>query len=57
MASQKAIKTRLEQIKQRAAEENARSTSRSNAPTGWDLAEEAAGLALELADKTQGRRK
>jgi hypothetical protein len=57
VASQKAIRTRLEQIKARAAEENARSTSRSNAPTGWDLAEEAAGLALELAEKTQGRRK
>jgi hypothetical protein len=57
VASQKAIRERLEQIKERAAEENARSTSRSNAPTGWDLAEEAAGLALELAEKNQGRRK
>jgi hypothetical protein len=57
VASQKAIRERLEQIRARAAEENARSTTRSNAPTGWDLAEEAAGLALELAEKTQGRRK
>jgi hypothetical protein len=57
VATQKAIRERLEQIKARAAEENARSTSRSNAPTGWDLAEEAAGLALELADRKQGRGK
>jgi hypothetical protein len=57
VASQTAIRERLEQIRARAAEENARSTTRSNAPTGWDLAEEAAGLALELAEKTQGRRK
>jgi hypothetical protein len=53
VASQKAIRERLEQIKARAAEENARSTTRSNAPTGWDLAEEAAGLALKLTTTTK----
>lgn len=51
MASQKQIKERLEQIKARAAEENARTSTRSSAANGWDLAEEAAGLALELADR------
>lgn len=50
MASKKQIRQRLEQIKERAAEENQRSTSRSSVPTGWDFAEEAAGLGLELAD-------
>jgi hypothetical protein len=51
MASKKAIQARLEQIKERASQENANQKTRSKAPTGWDLAEEAAGLALELLEK------
>lgn len=46
---QKRIRARLEQIKARAAEENARSKTKGGV-TGWDLAEEAAELGLELAD-------
>jgi hypothetical protein len=47
-AKVKRVRERLERIKQLAAEMNA--ASRSTAITGSDLAEEAAGLGLELAD-------
>jgi hypothetical protein len=54
MASAKAkqIRERLEQIKFRAAEINAAEDKRgrSNAVSAADLAEEAAGLGIELAD-------
>jgi hypothetical protein len=50
-AKQKRIKARLEQIQQRASEENARSSTRSRAVTMADLAEEAAGLGLQLLDE------
>jgi hypothetical protein len=51
MASGKAkqIRERLEQIKARAAEMNATTKTKAGV-TGADLAEEAAGLGLELAD-------
>jgi hypothetical protein len=51
---QKRIRERLEQIKQRASEENARQTSKANAVTMTDLAEEAAGLGLELLNEKEG---
>lgn len=50
MASKKAIQERLEQIKERAAQENANAKTKGGV-TGWDLAEEAAGLALELLER------
>jgi hypothetical protein len=49
-AKQKRIKERLEQIKARAAEMNAQQTAKG-AVTGADLAEEAAGLGLELLEE------
>lgn len=49
-AKAKRIQARLEQIKDRAAEMNASQTTRSSGVTAGDLAEEAAGLGLELAD-------
>jgi len=48
-AKEKRIRERLEQIKERAAEENTRGT-RSGGVTMGDLAEEAAGLGLELLE-------
>ncbi len=47
-AKEKRIVQRLEQIKERAAEENARQQTRAGVTMG-DLAEEAAQLGLELA--------
>ena len=49
-AKQKRIKQRLEQIKQRAAEMNAQQQTRTAGVTAADLAEEAAGLGLELLE-------
>jgi hypothetical protein len=51
-AKSKQLRERLEQIKARAAELNAAEgkKGRSSAVTAGDLAEEAAGLGLELAD-------
>jgi len=48
-AKSKRIRERLEQIKFSAAEMNA-ATKTKGGVTGADLAEEAAGLGLELAD-------
>jgi hypothetical protein len=48
-AQVKRIRERLEQIKVRASEENAKAKTGSGV-TGHQLAEEAAGLGLELAD-------
>lgn len=53
--SAKAIRERLEQIKARAAEMNAEQKTKGGV-SGSDLAEEAAGLGLELADLL-GKRK
>jgi hypothetical protein len=52
MASPKVnrIRDRLEQIKARAAEMNSQSKTKGGV-TGSDLAEEAAGLGLELLEK------
>ncbi len=47
-AKEKRIVQRLEQIKERAAEENARQQTKGGVSMG-DLAEEAAQLGLELA--------
>lgn len=47
-AKEKRIVERLEQIKARASEENARTVTKAGVTMG-DLAEEAAGLGLELA--------
>lgn len=49
-AKQKRIRERLEQIKERAAEMNAQQKTKG-AVTGSDLAEEAAGLGLELLEE------
>jgi len=49
-AKVKRILERLEQIKARAAEMNAQQTTKTAGITDADLAEEAAGLGLELAD-------
>jgi len=48
-AKAKRIVVRLEQIKERASEMNAAQNTKGGV-TGADLAEEAAGLGLELAD-------
>jgi hypothetical protein len=48
-AKVKRIRERLEQIKSRASEMNAEQVTKGGV-TGSDLAEEAAGLGLELAD-------
>lgn len=48
-AKEKRIVERLEQIKAQASEANAAMTTKGGI-TGHDLAEEAAGLGLELAD-------
>ena len=49
-AKQKRIRERLEQIKVRASEMNAASQNKGGV-SGADLAEEAAGLGLELLDE------
>jgi hypothetical protein len=49
MASKKALKERLEQIKARASEENGR--AKDKGPSGYTLAEEAAELGLEALEK------
>ena len=49
-AKQKRIKERLEQIKARASEMNAALKTKGGV-TGADLAEEAAGLGLELLEE------
>lgn len=49
-ANEKRIKARLEQIKDRAAQMNADQKKKSAAVTGADLAEEAAGLGLQLLE-------
>lgn len=53
---QKRIRDRLEQIKQRAAEENAHASFKTSTSvvTMADLAEEAAGLGLELLNEKEG---
>ena len=56
-AKEKRIIARLEQIKTRAAEMNAQQKTRSSAVIGADLAEEAAGLGLELHDLMKGGKK
>ena len=48
-AKEKRIRERLEQIKARASEMNAASSTKGGI-TGADLAEEAAGLGLDLLD-------
>lgn len=50
MASKKAVIERLEQIKQRASQEAANAKDKSGV-SGWNLAEEAAELALEQLEK------
>lgn len=57
-AKQKAIRARLEEIKTAASSMNASKTSSNRAfVTGSDLAEEAASLALELADLLESKGK
>lgn len=53
-AKEKRIRDRLEQIRQQASEANA-ATETKGGVTGHDLAEEAAGLGLELADIVTGK--
>ena len=51
-AKEKRIRERLEQIKARASEMNAQQKTKAGV-TGSDLAEEAAGLGLELLDEKE----
>lgn len=54
--SAKQIKARLEQIKARASEMNAQQKTKGGV-SGSNLAEEAAGLGLELADLLNAKEK